>query len=49
MKVYREMSENDPVIGSMLLAVDLSMRQVDWSVTPAVVDSPEAEQVAEFV
>lgn len=31
-KVYREMSDNDPIVGAMLFAIDMLMRQVEWRV-----------------
>lgn len=34
-RTYREMAENDPVVGAMLLAVELSIRQLEWSMEPA--------------
>ncbi len=47
-KVYREMSTNDPVVGAILFAVDMLLRQVSWRVEPA---SPEAadQEAAEFL
>lgn len=40
-KTYREMSDNDPVIGGMLFAVEMLVRQVDWHLEPAFVNPPE--------
>lgn len=54
-RVYREMAENDPVVGAMMLAVELSLRQIEWSVTPALDQgddedpSVRAVKVADFV
>lgn len=31
-RVYREMADNDPVIGAILFAIDMLMRQVSWKV-----------------
>lgn len=47
-KVYREMMDNDPIVGGVLLAIDLLMRQVSWRVDPAS-DDPAAVEWAEFV
>lgn len=47
-RVFREMSDNDPVIGAVLFAVDMTMRQVEWRIDPAD-ESPEALDVAEFI
>lgn len=43
----REMADNDPVVGAGLLAIDLSVRQVSWTVVPAD-ESPAAVEVADF-
>lgn len=40
-KTLKEMSDNDPVIGGMLFAVDMLVRQVDWHLEPAFVNPPE--------
>ncbi len=40
-KTLREMSDNDPVIGGMLFAIDMLVRQVDWHLEPAFVAPPE--------
>lgn len=32
-RIFKEMSENDPIIGSILFAVDMLIRQIDWKVT----------------
>lgn len=47
-KVFREMADNDPVIGAILFAVDMTMRQVEWRIDPAD-ESDEALDVAEFM
>ncbi|QOZ25298.1 hypothetical protein [Bradyrhizobium sp. CCBAU 51753] len=46
-KVYRQMSETDPVVNAVLTAVTLILRAVDWRVEPAN-DSGEAQKEAEF-
>ena len=33
--VYKEMSENDPLVGALLFAVDRLLRNVEWTVEPA--------------
>jgi hypothetical protein len=33
-KVYREMSENDPVVGSILYAIEKIILRLDWTITP---------------
>lgn len=47
-KVYTEMSENDPIIGASLFAIESLLRSVAWAVEPAV-ETPEAIEMAEFV
>lgn len=47
-QVYREMRDNDPVIGGLLFAVDMMIRQVDWWVQPASPDKSDVD-AAEFV
>jgi hypothetical protein len=46
---FREMSDNDPVIGAMLHAIDTLIRSAQWIVDPADADSTEAVEIAEFV
>ncbi len=38
-KVYKEMSENDAVVGAILFAIEMLTRQVTWSVEPATQDA----------
>lgn len=40
-KFLKEMSTNDAVAGAILFAIDMLMRQVDWSFTPADEDDLE--------
>lgn len=47
-KVYREMSENDPVIGSILYAIEKIILRLDWTVQPAS-DNKEDRESAEFI
>ena len=47
-QVYREMSDNDPVIGALLFAVDRLLRQLVWRVEPAS-QSPKDKKAAEFL
>lgn len=46
-KIYRQMSETDPVVNAVLTAIVLILRAVDWRVEPAN-DTPAAEKEAEF-
>lgn len=48
MRVLREMTDNDPIVGSFLFAVEQSIRQTDWKVIPAM-DSDEARKYANFL
>lgn len=47
-QVYREMSQNDPMIGALLFAVDQLVRNIEWTVKPAG-KSKEQEEQAKFV
>lgn len=47
-KVYREMSENDPVIGSILYAIEKIILRLEWTVQPAS-DNKEDRESAEFI
>ena len=47
-QVFREMSENDPIVGALLFAVDRLLRQINWRVEPAS-HKDEDKQAAEFL
>jgi phage gp29-like protein len=47
-KVYREMSENDPVIGSILYAIEKIILRLEWTVQPSS-DKQEDRDTAEFI
>lgn len=50
LKVYREMSDNNDVVGGLLFAIDMLIRQVEWRIEPAEAASVEeivAERAAE--
>lgn len=47
-QVYREMSDNDPIVGAVLFAVTMLIRQADWRVQ-CVDESEEAEEAKAFV
>jgi hypothetical protein len=47
-RVYREMSENDPVIGSIMFAIEKVITRLDWRVDPGD-DSEESAAAAVFV
>lgn len=47
-KVFKEMSENDPTVGAILFAIEMLIRQVDWLVEPASEDKEDVER-AEFL
>ncbi|MFH0902126.1 MAG: hypothetical protein V2A73_15960 [Pseudomonadota bacterium] len=48
LKIYREMSSNDPMVGTVLFAIQMLIRQVDWTVKEASQD-PADLQAAEFL
>jgi hypothetical protein len=47
-QIYREMSDNDPIIGALLFAIDRLIRKVEWHVEPPSQDA-EDKDIAEFV
>lgn len=47
-EVYKEMSESDSVIGAMLFAVEMLLRQADWNIEAAG-NSDADKSAAEFV
>ncbi len=54
-RVYREMADNDPTIGSMLFAIEKVITRLEWRVDPYSDDSQDGEtqqtdkEVAEFI
>ena len=46
--VYREMADNDPVIGSILYAIEKVVLRLEWRIDP-LDQTPEAEELAKFV
>lgn len=46
--VYKEMADNDPMVGALLFSVDRLMREIDWRVEPADSTS-DSKAAAEFV
>lgn len=47
-QTYREMSENDDIVGAVLSAIELLCRQVTWQTQPAG-DSAKDRESAEFI
>lgn len=47
-KTFREMSENDPVIGSILYAIEKIILRLDWRVEPSS-DEAIDQEIAEFI
>jgi len=47
-RVYREMSDNDPVVGALLFAITNLIRQAKWNVE-ACDSTPEAEAMKVFM
>jgi hypothetical protein len=43
-RIYKEMRDNDPIVGAMLFAVSMMMRQARWNVRPFDVSSQAQEQ-----
>lgn len=47
-RVYREMRDNDPIVGAVMFAIEQLIRSVEWREEPAD-SSSEAEEAAEFL
>lgn len=47
-EAYREMSENDDIVGAILFAIEMLVKQCDWTVEPAGGTAKDKE-AAEFV
>jgi len=47
-KVFKEMSQNDSMVGALLFAIDKLIREVDWKVIPSD-QTPEGQAAAEFL
>lgn len=45
-RTYKEMRDNDPVIGAILFAIEMLIRQVDWSVESASSEQQDVENAA---
>ena len=48
MKVYREMVDNTGIVGGMMLAIEMLLRQVEWHWEPKD-DTPAAQEASDFV
>lgn len=47
-EVYYEMSENDDMVGAILFAIEMLVRQCDWNIEPGG-DTAKDKEAAEFV
>lgn len=47
-KVYRQMADNDPIVGAVLFAILMLIRQVKWTLQPAD-DTDKAQEMADLV
>ena len=47
-EAYKEMSENDDVVGAILFAVEMLIRKASWRVDPSG-DTPKDKEAAEFI
>ncbi|MEE9126702.1 MAG: hypothetical protein V3U11_06145, partial [Planctomycetota bacterium] len=45
---YREMSDNNAVVGAFLFAIEMFIRQVEWHVVPAD-EEDKAQEASQFV
>lgn len=46
---FREMADNDPVVGAMLHSIEMVVRSVDWSVEPSDPQDQRAIDEAQFI
>lgn len=47
-RAYKEMSEADPTVGAVLFAIEMLIRQVEWSVEPSTEEAADKEK-ADFL
>ena len=47
-QLWKQMRDNDPVVGSLLFSIEMLIRQIEWRVVPAS-DSPNDEAAAAFL
>lgn len=47
-ETYREMADNDDVIGAILFAIEMLIRQTNWTIQPGGPENAD-EEAAEFV
>src|SRR5262249_44620717 len=47
-RVFQEMSSNDPVVAAVLLAIEMLMRTVTWAIEPFALDAQDQER-ADFL
>jgi hypothetical protein len=48
-KTYKEMRDNDPIVGAILFAVEMLIRQANWTLSPFEEDNAGDQEVADFV
>lgn len=48
-RTYKEMRDNDPIIGAILFAVEMLIRQANWHLSPFDESNAQDKEIAEFV
>lgn len=50
-RTFREMGDNDPIAGAVLFALEMLIRQVEWTIEPPAeeIPAPDLEERTEFV
>lgn len=48
-RTYKEMRDNDPIVGAILFAVEMLIRQARWQVAPFEENNTQDKETAEFV
>lgn len=49
LKVYREMGDNDPIVGGILFAFEKMVQRLDWHIEPAEEPTPQEEEEADYI
>lgn len=47
-RIFREMSEQDPILGGTLFGIEMLASQVNWTITPTDSEDDEAKEIADF-
>jgi hypothetical protein len=48
-KTYREMRDNDPIVGAILFSIDMTLREIEWHAEPSDPQLEAAQLEAQFL